>query len=100
MTHFASKDGVDIKSKDIPPIARIIHNMYCHAIMPRGGTIEKVTDQDLLVYFLLMEKKEKLNLSYMIVKYMWKNMTTNRKDAWRGEPRKNKREEKLKKLFL
>ena len=74
--------------------------LYSYHIMPRGGTIEKVTDQDLLVYFLLMEKKEKLNLSYMIVKYMWKNMTTNRKDAWRGEPRKNKREEKLKKLFL
>lgn len=47
----------------------IVHNMCIHSPLPRAGTFEKVTDQDLLVMYHLWTRK-RLSLPFIMVNHM------------------------------
>ncbi|PNX94714.1 hypothetical protein L195_g017892 [Trifolium pratense] len=79
---FVSKDALIVEMftdegahKEKPPSSmlkkeyKVLHNMCQHSIFPRTGSMDKVTDNDLLVMYHL-SKGIQLDLPYLILQHM------------------------------
>ncbi|XP_058760599.1 uncharacterized protein LOC131633938 [Vicia villosa] len=56
-------------SANLEPLSHIIHNFCIHTILPRKGSMERVTDKDLLVIYHF-SKKTPLNIGYLVLNYI------------------------------
>ncbi|XP_058741041.1 uncharacterized protein LOC131613384 [Vicia villosa] len=56
-------------SANLESLSHIIHDFYIHTILPRKGSMERVTDKDLLVIYHF-SKKIPLNIGYLVLNYL------------------------------
>ncbi|XP_058784444.1 uncharacterized protein LOC131659251 [Vicia villosa] len=56
-------------SANLEPLSHIIHNFCIHTILPRKGSMERITDKDLLVIYHF-SKKTPLNIGYLVLNYI------------------------------
>lgn len=62
------KDG-ELKSKNLNSYGKLVHNMCIHSLLPRAGTFDKVTNQDMMIMYHLWTRK-KLSLPSLMVNHM------------------------------
>lgn len=61
--------SLTISAPNLKPMAKLLHHISCHTLLPRAGTLEKVTTGDSIILYHLLEKKS-LSLPFLMIHHM------------------------------